>query len=375
MAKTIKNVEIVSLEVEPEPLPVTRENLLLSLRGCHVTIPDLQSMIGHWPQGVHPEVKRLEKYVQDTIASILPSPINETRFRTLEASNFALFAASWWPYAPYEALEIGTCLAIWLFAWDDETDSPEYSTIVNDWDECSTFRQKTMDYLQESLSGNSQSNLSAISTNPIITAFRPVGEAISKSCDNRQISMFLNELLYFVQMCGEEQKLQMAHRLPTVEEYIRRRLGSGAVRIMFATTEYAYDITLSQEILDDEAMQRLCEEANILICITNDLLSLKKEVALSQVDSMIPLLSLELGSVQAAINHATEAVRSSIQKIDAAEAEILARYSSTPEVREDIRKFIEGCKYACTCNLNWSLITGRYKLDCQSMKGGLHMTL
>ncbi|KAI0143932.1 terpenoid synthase [Hypoxylon sp. NC0597] len=376
MGAALPEAKATRLDSHPPPFSVNiREQLLMSIRGSRVVIPDLQSMISHWPQGTHPEVERLDEYVQKTLTCLLSSSSGGARFRKLKASNIALFGATWWPYASYEALEIVTCLSIWLFAWDDEMDSLELSTVINDWDKASIFRQKTVDYIRQSLSRDLELELSNISTDPLISLFKPVGEAISKSCNDRQISALLDELLFFVNMCGEEHGLQVAHCLPTVEEYVRRRLGSGAVRVCFATIEYAYGITLPQQIRDDEAMQRIWHEANVIIYTTNDILSVKKEVAQSQVDSLVPLLSLKLGSVQAAMNQAVDIVRSSIQRFNAAESEILDRYSTMPKVQEDIHKFIDGCKYACTSNLSWSLVSSRYKLNCQSMKGGLHITL
>jgi len=34
-------------------------------------------------------------------------------------ADFALFAAAWWPAATLEEGHVLTCLAIWLFVWDD----------------------------------------------------------------------------------------------------------------------------------------------------------------------------------------------------------------------------------------------------------------
>lgn len=68
---------------------------------------------------------------------------------------------------------------------------------------------------------------------------------------------------------------------------------------------------------------------------------------------MIPLLALRLGSVQKAIDRAVEMVHASIQRLEAAEKELLDRYSADQKVCADIRKFVDGSKYACTANLNW----------------------
>ncbi|KAI1092618.1 terpenoid synthase [Rostrohypoxylon terebratum] len=384
MALTVQEVEATGLAAKPGTLTVNpREQLLLSLRGCHVTIPDMQSMISHWPQGVHPDIERLNEHVEKTFTSLSSSLEDATRLRKLKASNMPFFGASWWPYASYEALEAVTSMSIWLFVWDDETDSTEFSTISSDWGEASTFRQRTIDYIQQCLSGSSESKLSETSTDPIITGFKPVGQAMLKSCNERQLNTFLNEVIFFIKSCEEEQEIQLTNRLPTVEECARRRLGTGAVRVCIATTDYvllrlslyAYGITLPEEVMNDEAMQRLWNETNIIIATSNDILSFKKEVAQSQVDSLVALLSLELGSVQAAINHAFDIVRSATYRLEAAETDLLERYSAMPKVQGDIRKFVEGCKYACTSNLNWSLISGRYRLNCKSMEGGLHITL
>ncbi|KAI0383154.1 terpenoid synthase [Hypomontagnella monticulosa] len=364
----------------PVPQPITlevssREKLLMSIRGSHVTIPDLQSMISHWPQKVHPELNKLEEYVQESLNSVMRSSKDKNRIRALQKTNIALFGASWWPFAPYDALRIGTHLGMWLFAWDDETDSIEYSTVIHDWDTASAFRQETVEYLRQSLSKDPNPNLSEISTDPIITFFRPIGEAFARASNDRQIKGFLDELLFYMKMCGEEQRFQLTDQFPTIEEYLRIRMGSGGARVCMSTIEYGYGITLPEEVVKDRTMQQVLHEASLVICITNDILSVKKEVEQSQVDSLVPLLCLQLGSIQEAMNRAAEMVRSAIERLDAGEKQILDRYSSTPEVQEDIRKFIDGCKYACMANLNWSLVSGRYKLNCQSMSGGLNITL
>ncbi|OTB09040.1 hypothetical protein M426DRAFT_7067 [Hypoxylon sp. CI-4A] len=285
------------------------------------------------------------------------------------------FAASWWPYAPYETLEIVARLAIWFFVWDDETDPDESSAMVDNWGRVSIFRQRTVDLVRQSLTETTDPKPLEGSSEPIIAFFGPVGEAVFRSCNKRQSNSFLEELLFYINMCGEEQKFYTTQSIPTVEEYIQTRVGSGAARACLATVEYAYGITVPEEIMNDEMMQQLWHEAAMIIHTTNDILSFKKEISQSQVASLIPLLIPQVGSVQLATNHAAEIVKSSIDRFDAIERQFLERYSTTPEVQEGVRKVIEGYKYACTANLNWSLITGRYKLNCESMSGGLHITL
>lgn len=48
---------------------------------------------------------------------------------------------------------------------------------------------------------------------------------------------FFGEFLFFVNMTDVEHEIQMSSRLPTVEEYQQRRMGSSAVGMCLAITE------------------------------------------------------------------------------------------------------------------------------------------
>ncbi|RWA07763.1 hypothetical protein EKO27_g7331 [Xylaria grammica] len=353
-----------------------RKQLLSFMRGTPVVIPDLQSMISHWPAGVNADIDRLDADVRSRLEAILWAPKDQKRLAKMKETNLALFGASWWPSATrYEALRIATYLTLWLFLWDDETDSIEYSNLTNDFEGASAFRQETLAYIEASLSPNSQANLPLISTNPLITKFGEVGEALSRSYTERQIEAFRNEVRQYIDMCEEEQRWQVSAQLPMVDEYMRQRMGSGAVGVLLALTEYAYGIDLGDSLRSNATLRAIWDEANRIISISNDVLSVKKEIDNEQTDSLIPLLALQLGSVQAAIDQAVETTRSSIARIDALEKEILEEYASDGPACEAIGKFIGGCKSACTANVNWTVQSPRYKLHDWSADGVLELVL
>jgi hypothetical protein len=103
---------------------------------------------------------------------------------------------------------------------------------------------------------------------------------------------------------------------------------------------------------------------------SNDILSVKKELEVEQVDSLIPLLTLELGSVQAAVGEASQTLRSSIDSFDKTAERLLSRVSYNESLKSDVQKIVDGCQYACTGNLNWSLESGRYRLGRNTPKEG-----
>lgn len=46
-----------------------QDQLIELIRGCRIKLPNLQHLMSHWPQETHPEIDRLDYYVQQTLES------------------------------------------------------------------------------------------------------------------------------------------------------------------------------------------------------------------------------------------------------------------------------------------------------------------
>ncbi|KAH6662813.1 isoprenoid synthase domain-containing protein [Halenospora varia] len=350
----------------------TRQKLLASLQGCSVTIPDLQGLFRQWPQAVNPEVERLRIDVDQKLESLFPEG---KRLQQIKKANAALFASSWWPYADFETLRIATYLSIWLFVWDDETDSCEFSSLCSDFEKAAKFRAQTLDFIRKSLTPMENQSASDVPSNVIIAMFGEIGQAVFKSSTPTQVESFLNELIFFVDMTDLEQRCQMSEKLPTVEEYRKRRMGSSAVGVCVAITEYCFGMTIPTEVMNEKDMRTLWDETNIIISISNDIVSIKKEVLQEQVDTLIPLLTERHGSAQTAIDVAFKLLCASVESFERVSKRFLARHAGDKELSEKLEKFVDGCRYACTGNLNWSLGSGRYLLGAKTTENGVKVTL
>ncbi|KAF2653977.1 terpenoid synthase [Lophiostoma macrostomum CBS 122681] len=360
--------------------------MLRIVRGQTVVAPDLQAMMAHWPAAINPNLDDLEKATIDRFEWLFPDPANSKRLQKMKKTQAALFAAMWWPYVPLEALYTVAWLSIWLFVWDDETDSAEFSDLVHDFKRASEFRCDTLQFIRESLqlqsssdsddsSSSNGSTTSSESDSIIITNFDHVGQAVANFGNSRVTARFYEELELFVNMTELEQKVHLSGELPTVSEYLERRMGSSGVHVCLALTEYSLDMELPEEVMNDPEMDTLWHETNMNISVCNDILSVKKELEVGQTDSLIPLLALELGSVQAALDDASRMMQDSVELIDKAADSLLARYGHDASVHANLQKFVDGCKYACTGNLNWSLVSGRYRLGSNTTQGGLRLKL
>ncbi|KAL8951387.1 MAG: hypothetical protein Q9222_002637 [Ikaeria aurantiellina] len=210
----------------PSAIGTQRQQLLHSLKGQELHIPDLQSLLESWPQYENPELPGFRGEVDEWLESIFPDP---KRLQRMKAADPALFGALWWPYASRETLRIGTYLSIWLFAWDDETDSSEFSSLVSDVDKAQAFRAETLRFALKCLNNRNATEDVEQPSNRIVASFRPVGEAIARSCTKAQIDTFTKQLKFYLGMTGLEQQSQMEPNLPSIGEYRRRRMGSSAV--------------------------------------------------------------------------------------------------------------------------------------------------
>lgn len=136
---------------------VARSDIIDSIRGQRVVIPDLESLLSDWPQGESTEegnvqqdnVVRLHTYVimTNTAHAVLSRRISDIvlsilgpgrRLKKMKAAKFGTLAATWWPDASREALQFAAYLVTWvcgssikvyqqrqqltgrkLFLWDD----------------------------------------------------------------------------------------------------------------------------------------------------------------------------------------------------------------------------------------------------------------
>jgi hypothetical protein len=178
----------------------------------------------------------------------------------------------------------------------------------------------------------------------------------------------------FIHTTQTEQEFQTTDTLPTVEQYIHRRIGSGAVKVCYALIEYQHGIAVSPSIIHDEHMRVVWDETDIVTSITNDLLSLKKEIAHGQVDTILPLLYLRHGSIEAAVEAAVEMMRESVRKTDEAVEVLERKYKGHPEL-ENVRKIVHACKVTPPGNYYWTLRSGRFGVHQEDARNGITVTV
>lgn len=105
------------------------------------------------------------------------------------------------------------------------------------------------------------------------------------------------------------------------------------------------------------------------------MLSIKKEIAVGQLATLVPLLCAEGADLQAAVDIAVRMMRDSAKAFDDAAAALQGRYAHDEVLKTKLDLFVVGCRYPCTATLDWSLLSERYLLDCKTLSGGITIGL
>ncbi|QSZ31558.1 hypothetical protein DSL72_001125 [Monilinia vaccinii-corymbosi] len=357
----------------------SRKQLVLSLKGQQVHIPDLSPIFQDWPQGVNAEVHGIRQDIEQRLESLFP---DDPRLEKLKAADFSMFGSCWWPKASVERLRIVIYLSIWLFVWDDELDW-ENAPLANDFSRGQTFRSETIAYLRHYLSLGKLGSSDEPSNN-IITSFKVIGDAICKEYTETQRQLLFEQLIFYIDCSEMEQRVRLSGKLPTVQEYWHFRMGTSAVGVTLAVNEFALGSEISTMMIN-KSMTALWDYANEVIWLVNDILSIKKELVniskttmtlgriqtdsasekeQNTVQSLIPLLFNDVGSAQAAIDSAVASLLAAVNGFDKLANDLADQYRSDDRTQAALQDFIDACR----------LQTKRYGICQETCTEGIRLT-
>ncbi|RYP47626.1 hypothetical protein DL768_006342 [Monosporascus sp. mg162] len=352
-----------------------REALLSRLKGRTAHIPNLKPIFSDWREtGLRHCSKWVEPLRKEAEIRIQSLGFSKTKQKQLEAADFGLFTALWWPDARFEELKTLTYLVTWLFTWDDEIDEPT-GTFSGDFDGAQTYREHTLQFVGNCL-GLVPIEPDFRPLNRIVRSFDIIGSTLRASYDVEQCRRFYNEVARFMEASEAEQTFRLRGQVPTLQEYWAFRLGTSAVYIGSAAGEFSMSSQLPSEVMRSKYMEAIWDETNVMISITNDLISLKKEMRQDCIDSIVPLTFALTNDIQKAISESLAALKSSKERFNEAARALLSGQAEDEEIYQKVKRFIEVQKSNCVGNLIWSLETQRYSmLDVVSEDGSQTFTL
>ncbi|KAI8304340.1 Presilphiperfolan-8-beta-ol synthase [Colletotrichum sp. SAR11_59] len=209
------------------------------------------------------------------------------------------------------------------------------------------------------------------------TNYKEIIPVVESAFEQRQT--FMNQMRRYIENCDKEQSLRLRGTLPSMEAYKDLRHGTAAVWTLCALIEYGLGESLPEHIRCMTQLQTLWAETSRGIWITNDILSLKKEIpkddrADESIVNAIPILMVEEGkSPQQAVDALLADLAVSVATFEGA-ANTLAEAAG--EGRQAVLRYCDACRCMVTGSIQFTFDSTRYKLGgCMNADGSLDIPL
>jgi Terpene synthase family 2, C-terminal metal binding len=275
--------------------------------------------------------------------------IKPAAYRRYCASNFGRFMARTYPTAPRQDLLIASDWNVWLFIRDDQTDEGEMSRNPGELAEMDTRFLAVL-----------EGDLPTGADRPLAHALADIRDRIRRKATPDQMRLFVNRVRGYFAAVVWETANRASGASPDLATYVRWREFSGAVYPMLSLIELCEGMTLLPVVREHTTVRRLEQMTSNIICWSNDLFSLEKELRLGDPHNLVLVLRDEHGlTLQAAVERASA-------MHDAEARAFLALESSLPSfgpaAAAALRRYVAGLGYWMRGNFDWSQTTGRYRL-------------
>lgn len=379
-----------------------KSEIVSSLQGQSFVLPDWDAIHYGWPVMTSRHLTTLREYVNDRIETLLSQPSSfqypnpARKAKEIKAADFGYMVCQWWPQASVEVLKVLACYMIWTFIWDDEIDS-DHGSLGSDKEGSKQYRAITLQYMQEELSLIPKSGRSEpLTTNILITSFDVIINAVSH-ISRRQRERLYTEVEYWINTTEIEQyRRNTESEMRPFNEYMPLRMGTCGYRpcaILYdILTGSCFDsiaptcsVPVSYTPLSippptalndtDKALETMVVQTTLIIGITNDIFSARKEIADGAPDNSIPSLWLASRNLTTAVSTAADILKVAVAEFEAAERQVRGNCAVNSLETIAMLVFIESLKTNVTGHGEWSMRCRRYGLQDRVGEKGIVITL
>ncbi|KAK2004126.1 terpenoid synthase [Colletotrichum falcatum] len=346
--------------------------IIEALKGQTIHVPNLYSILKGWPVKANVNYERLILVVEDAFDR--QSPNLREKYRR---ADFARFVSLYYPHPKWDRVQTLARYIIWLFCWDDAIDQQGTSDLSNDLLRAKAHRENTIRVLEHvlGLSPEFDSDMELVQAD---YELKVIGDELKKDYTQEQRQVFMNQLRRYIGNCHKEQSMRLQGTLPGIESYSELRHGTAAVWTLCALVEFGLSENIPEHIRYMQQVQTIWSETSRAVWITNDILSLRKEIPKEGGESVvnaIPIMMKHEGKCpQQAVDALLAELASSVAAFEAA-AVVLEEAAGKGE-SELVKTYCDACRCMVTGSIQFSFESSRYKLEgCLNEDGSLDILL
>ncbi|KAF6833611.1 terpene synthase family protein [Colletotrichum musicola] len=336
------------------------------LDGKTMMIPDLRQMMSHWPSGKNVHCAEIEAMIRE----LLDRSAEANDRANVEEANPALLTSCFWPDASLERLTTLAMMVIWQGRLDDAIETLEYDNS----ERAKELRTQTNEYVAQYLLLPDAAQPPP--TTSAMAGFRQVAQAVRRHYDGDQRMALKASLSDYLVSTANETRYIQSGDVPTNRYYRKLRPRTAGSGPLCALAEFASGTQLSSRVTKEESSpyKLMLESVSIIVGLTNDLLSLGKELRKNRTLSIVPILlwNGDHGGLREVVEHVVGQIEKAVKDFDVCEGRLLHLY---PSEADQIKQAVATLKTICTGNLTWSLQSRRYGVGEPGPDGSITMEL
>ena len=272
----------------------------------------------------------------------------EAAYRRFCASKFGWLAARAYPLAGREALQIVSDWNAWLFLLDDQCDEGGIGT-----------QPDRLRVLFAGLLAVLQEQPRAAQDGPLASSLRDLWQRMSARGTLAWKARFLRDAQDYFDACLWEAANRASGVTPTVQDYIAMRPLTGGLITDVDLIDLTEHIDLPAEVRASALVQRLTQMANNVVCWSNDLISLAKEMRRRDVHNLVLAIRQERGcSLQEAVDWAARLHDDEVRGFLELERHLPA-YGAP--IDQELQRYLAVLRAWMRGNLDWAADSGRYQ--------------
>ncbi len=308
-----------------------------------ISLPELYCP---FPPEINPHADAVQQHTTDWVVHnrLVRSPAAYERFC---ASKFGRLAARAYPAAELEELEIVSDWNTWLFMLDDQCDESGIGK--------QPVRLRALfDHFMAIL----RSGGAKVDVGPLGESLAELWGRIQSKARAHWIPRFVRSAEDYFDSCVWEATNRSGRITPPVADYVRMRPLTGGLLTDVDLIDVAMQIDLPDDVRLHSVLQVMTANCNNVVCWSNDIISLSKEVRRGDVHNLVLAIQHEYRcSLQEAVDEAAR--RHDCQVRSFIELERQLTHVGI-EVTDTVERYVGVLRSWMRGNLDWSFETGRY---------------
>ncbi|HZV48549.1 MAG TPA: hypothetical protein VFD49_02125 [Candidatus Dormibacteraeota bacterium] len=299
-----------------------------------------------FPSRLNPHVEAVHEHTVEWVRRfhLVEKPAAMERFM---ASRYTWLAARLYPTAGLEELQLLNDWMVWLFMFDDQFDDhPDAFSVARAEHILDDFRAVVVDPTLPLAAGLA------------VRALRDLCRRTYARMGSQWCRRYRRHVLQFFDTYVWTLGNSLSKTVPPLDVYIERRRHSGAMHIATDLIDLAEHLQLPEAIRQTPPISTLTRMAIDVVCWSNDIQSLNKELALGEVNNLVLVLQRERSlSLEQTVELVHDMIASEIRAFQKLERVLPA---FPPALRGEVERYVDGLRACMRGNIDWSAETYRY---------------